>query len=34
MNRDQSTNLVLTVNATKENLKDAPAWRWDESQKK
>jgi sporulation protein YlmC with PRC-barrel domain len=34
MNRDQSNNLVLTVNATKENLKDAPAWRWDESQKK
>jgi sporulation protein YlmC with PRC-barrel domain len=34
MNRDQSDNLVLTVNATKENLKDAPAWRWDDSQKK
>jgi sporulation protein YlmC with PRC-barrel domain len=34
MNRDQSNNPVLTVNATKESLKDAPAWRWDESQKK
>ena len=34
MNRDQSSNPVLTVNATKESLKDAPAWRWDESQKK
>ena len=34
MNRDQSNKLVLTVNATKESLKDAPAWRWDENQKR
>jgi len=34
MNRDKNNNTVLTVNATKESLKDAPAWRWDESQKK
>ena len=34
MNRDNNNNMVLTVNATKESLKDAPAWRWDESQKK
>jgi sporulation protein YlmC with PRC-barrel domain len=34
MNRDKNDNTVLTVNATKESLKDAPAWRWDESKKK
>jgi sporulation protein YlmC with PRC-barrel domain len=34
MNRDKNNNTVLTVNATKESLKDAPAWRWDESKKK
>jgi sporulation protein YlmC with PRC-barrel domain len=33
MNRDQSNHLFLSVNATKESLKDAPAWRWDESKK-
>ena len=34
MSRDQSNNLVLTVNTTKESLKAAPAWRWDDSAKK
>lgn len=34
MKRDQKNNLVLTVNATKESLKAAPAWRWDDSAKK
>jgi sporulation protein YlmC with PRC-barrel domain len=34
MNRDQSNNLQLTVNATKESLKDAPAWRWSDNTKK
>lgn len=34
MSRDQSNNLVLTVNATKESLKDAPAWRWGDNAKK
>ena len=33
MSRDSSNNLVLTVNATKDALKDAPAWRWDETKK-
>ena len=27
--RDSSINLVLNVNATKHQLKSAPAWRWD-----
>jgi sporulation protein YlmC with PRC-barrel domain len=31
MSRDQSSSLVLTVNATKESLKGAPAWRWDDN---
>jgi hypothetical protein len=34
MSRDQSNNLILTVNATKEILKDAPAWRWPDNAKK
>ena len=29
MSRDQNNNLVLTVNATKDALKNAPEWRWD-----
>jgi sporulation protein YlmC with PRC-barrel domain len=31
MNRDSNNNLVVTVNATKDTLKAAPAWRWDTS---
>jgi sporulation protein YlmC with PRC-barrel domain len=31
MSRDSSNNLVLTINATKDSLKAAPAWRWDTS---
>ena len=34
MGRDQNNNLILTVNTTKESLKAAPAWRWDDSAKK
>jgi sporulation protein YlmC with PRC-barrel domain len=34
MTRDQNNNLVLTVNATKDSLTAAPAWRWDEGTKK
>jgi sporulation protein YlmC with PRC-barrel domain len=34
MTRDKNNNLVLTVNATKESLTAAPAWRWDEGTKK
>jgi sporulation protein YlmC with PRC-barrel domain len=30
---DKDSNLVLTVNATKDSLKDAPAWRWDNPKK-
>jgi sporulation protein YlmC with PRC-barrel domain len=33
MSRDQNNNLVLTANATKDTLKDAPAWRWDTAKK-
>jgi hypothetical protein len=29
MSRDSSGNLVLAVNATKDQLKGAPEWRWD-----
>jgi sporulation protein YlmC with PRC-barrel domain len=29
MNRDANNNLVITVNATKDALNAAPAWRWD-----
>ena len=29
MNRDSSNNTVVTVNATKDQLKDAPVWRWE-----
>ena len=28
MSRDQNDNLVVTMNATKDVLKDAPQWRW------
>jgi hypothetical protein len=34
MNRDANNNLVLTVNATKDLLKDAPAWRWEDTAKR
>jgi sporulation protein YlmC with PRC-barrel domain len=34
MNRDSNANLVLTVNATKDALKNAPAWRWEDSAKR
>jgi sporulation protein YlmC with PRC-barrel domain len=34
MNRDKNNKMVLTVNTTKKGLKGAPAWRWEESQKK
>jgi sporulation protein YlmC with PRC-barrel domain len=34
MGRDQSNNLLLTVDVTKEGLKSAPAWRWDDNAKK
>lgn len=33
MSRDQNNNLVLTVNATKDALKNAPEWRWDTAKK-
>jgi hypothetical protein len=33
MSRDQSDNLVVTMNATKDVLKDAPQWRWDAEKK-
>jgi len=29
MRRDQNNNLVLVINATRDVLKDAPAWRWE-----
>src|SRR5262249_13914727 len=34
MSRDQTDRLVLTVDATKESLKAAPAWRWGDDSKK
>lgn len=33
MTRDQNNNTVVTVNATKEQLKGAPEWRWDTQKK-
>jgi sporulation protein YlmC with PRC-barrel domain len=33
MSRDSNNNLVLTVNATKDALKAAPEWRWDNTKK-
>jgi sporulation protein YlmC with PRC-barrel domain len=33
LSRDQNNNLVLTVNATKDALKNAPEWRWDATKK-
>lgn len=33
MSRDQNDNLVVTMNATKDVLKDAPQWRWDTRKK-
>ena len=33
MSRDQNDNLVVTMNATKDVLKDAPQWRWDTQKK-
>jgi sporulation protein YlmC with PRC-barrel domain len=32
--RDKSNNLVLTMDATKESLKAAPAWRWEDTAKR
>ncbi len=34
MRRDQSNNLVLTMNATKDVLKNAPAWRREDTAKR
>ena len=34
MRRDQSNDLVLTINATKDALKSAPAWRWEDNAKR
>ena len=34
MARDQSNNLVLTMDATKDALKAAPAWRWEDTAKR
>ena len=33
MSRDQNNNLVVTMNATKDVLKEAPQWRWDTQKK-
>jgi sporulation protein YlmC with PRC-barrel domain len=33
MSRDSNNNLVLTVNADKDALKNAPEWRWDTAKK-
>jgi hypothetical protein len=33
MNRDSNGNLVVSVNATKDVLAAAPAWRWDNTRK-
>lgn len=33
MSRDSDNNLVLTVNANKDALKNAPEWRWDTTKK-
>ena len=32
--RDQNNNLVLTMDATKDSLKAAPAWRWEDTAKR
>ena len=32
--RDSNNNLVLTMNASKDSLKAAPAWRWEDATKK
>jgi sporulation protein YlmC with PRC-barrel domain len=34
MSRDTDNNLVLTANATKDQLKAAPAWRWEDTAKR
>jgi hypothetical protein len=34
MSRDQNRNLVLTLNASKDALKKAPEWRWEETTRK
>ncbi len=34
MRRDQRNNLVLTMDATKDSLKTAPAWRWEDTAKR
>jgi hypothetical protein len=33
MRRDQNNNMMLVANATKEVLKEAPAWRWETTRK-
>ena len=33
MSRDSNNNLVLTANTSKDALKNAPEWRWDDSKK-
>ena len=32
--RDKNNNLVLTMDATKDSLKAAPAWRWEDTAKR
>jgi len=34
ISRDQNKNLILTLNATKESLQAAPAWRWEDTAKR
>jgi sporulation protein YlmC with PRC-barrel domain len=34
VSRDSKDNLVLTMNATKDGLKGAPAWRWEDTAKR
>ncbi len=34
MRRDQNNNLVLSMNATKDVLKNAPAWHWGDTAKR
>ena len=33
MSRDSNNNLVLTANTSKDTLKGAPEWRWDDAKK-
>jgi sporulation protein YlmC with PRC-barrel domain len=34
ISKDANNKLVLTVDATKDSLKDAPAWRWEDTAKR